>query len=75
MVRFEKVFFRQLLAAVITAAVHTMIFKDLGMVLGVYLFYVTTLCLQDWMIDLYRERRNRSDHGYRNETGRRRKSA
>ena len=75
MVKFETVFFRQLLAALITAAVHSVIFRDLGMVLGVYLFYVTALCIQDWIIDLYRERRKSSDHSYRNETGRRRKSA
>lgn len=75
MVRFETVFFRQLLAAVITAIVHQMIFRDLGMVLGVYLFYITTLCMQDWIIDLHRGRRKSNGYSYRDETGRRRKSA
>ena len=72
MVRFETIFFRQVSAAVIAATVHTMIFKDLGQVLGVYLFYVTAVCLQEWVIEKGRGRRKHSD---RDETGRCRKSA
>lgn len=75
MVRFEAVLFHQLSAAVIAATVHTLIFKDLGMVLGMYLFYVTVLWIQEWALEKFRERRKHSDYSYGDETGRRRKSA
>lgn len=69
-VKFETIFFRQMSAAVMAATVHTMIFKDLGQVLGVYLFYVTAVCLQEWVIEKYKERRRRNGNKNRNETNR-----
>lgn len=69
MVRFDKIFWRQISAAGLTVVAHSILTGSPEESMIIFWIYVSILMLQEWIFDRNKRRNNRNDLRRRSEMG------